>query len=309
MTPRWRREAACGGVWPGFSPITAGCGRRPGRRCPRGSRGDQVQVLGLARTSGGDAALLLAGTDLLAAWRDGTRWTVSAPVPAAGGIAASGFGPGGSVWVLLGGGRAEAVAGAGGSWRALPPVPRGNGDARARDRRRVRRAGGLRVGAHGVAAGRGGLGQGPGDQRADRVRFLRLADISAGTSRRRRNRGRVAGYARGSHYFDGLARVCYGTRTVQKTHVTQLKFPAPAAMETWVVGLPRRADPAGGRCQRGSGSPARRTQSSAGVAVHTWTRPLTCACPGSGPPSRQGTNAPAQVNADFHAAHPTLLGC
>ena len=32
---------------------------------------------------------------------------------------------------------------------------------------------------------------------------------------------------------------------MQKTHVTQLKFPAPAAMETWVVGLPRRADPAG----------------------------------------------------------------
>ena len=92
---------------------------------PAGLGGDQVQVLGLTRTSGGDAALLLAGTDLLAAWSDGTRWTVSAPVPAAGGIAASGFGPGGSVWVLLGGGRAVAVAGTGGSWRALPPVPAG----------------------------------------------------------------------------------------------------------------------------------------------------------------------------------------
>jgi len=79
----------------------------------------------LARTSGGNAALLLAGTDLLAAWRDGTRWTVSAPVPAAGRIAASGFGPGGSVWALFGGGRVEAVAGAGQPWRALPPVPGG----------------------------------------------------------------------------------------------------------------------------------------------------------------------------------------
>jgi hypothetical protein len=84
-----------------------------------------VQVLGLARTSGGDAALLLAGTDLLAAWRHGTRWTVSAPVPAAGRITASGFGPGGSVWVLLGGGRVETLTGVGGSWRELPPAPKG----------------------------------------------------------------------------------------------------------------------------------------------------------------------------------------
>ena len=96
-----------------------------GPTLPAGLGGDHVQVLGLARTSGGEAALLLAGTDLLAAWRDGTAWTVSAPVPVAGAIAASGFGPGGSVWVLLGGGRAETLAGAGESWRALPPVPGG----------------------------------------------------------------------------------------------------------------------------------------------------------------------------------------
>jgi hypothetical protein len=103
-----------GGVWQAAGPAL-----------PAGLGGDQAQVLGLARTSAGDAALLLAGTDLLAAWRDGTRWTVSAPVQAAGGIAASGFGPGGSVWVLLGGGRAETLAGAGAAWRALPPLPAG----------------------------------------------------------------------------------------------------------------------------------------------------------------------------------------
>ena len=40
-------------------------------------------------------------------------------------MSASGFGPGGSVWVLLGGGRAEAIGGPGGSWQALPPVPAG----------------------------------------------------------------------------------------------------------------------------------------------------------------------------------------
>ena len=37
-------------------------------------------------------------------------------------------------------------------------------------------------------------------------------------------------------YVDGHARACYGTRTVQKTHVARLKFPAPATMETWVTG-------------------------------------------------------------------------
>ncbi len=103
-----------GGTWQAAGPVL-----------PAGLGGDRVQVLGLTRTSGGDAALLLAGTDLLAAWSDGTRWTVSAPVPAAGGVVASGFGPGGGVWVLLSGGRAVAVAGTGGSWRALPPVPAG----------------------------------------------------------------------------------------------------------------------------------------------------------------------------------------
>ena len=37
-------------------------------------------------------------------------------------------------------------------------------------------------------------------------------------------------------YVDGHARVYHGTRTVQKTHVARLKFPAPATMETWVTG-------------------------------------------------------------------------
>jgi transposase-like protein len=37
-------------------------------------------------------------------------------------------------------------------------------------------------------------------------------------------------------HVDGHARVCHGTRTVQKTHVARLKFPAPATMETWVTG-------------------------------------------------------------------------
>ena len=119
-----------GGAWQAAGPVL-----------PAGFGGDQVQVLGLARTvlaRGGNAALLVAGTSLLAAWSDGGRWTVSAPVAAAGdepgneqGVSASGFGPGGSVWVLLGGGRAETIGGPGGSWRALPALPAGHRDAGA----------------------------------------------------------------------------------------------------------------------------------------------------------------------------------
>ena len=91
---------------------------------PAGFGADQVQVLGLASIPGGNAALLLAGHRLLAAWSDRTRWTVSAPV-AAGTVRAAGFGTAGSAWVLLGDGRAETIGGPGGSWQALPPVPPG----------------------------------------------------------------------------------------------------------------------------------------------------------------------------------------
>jgi hypothetical protein len=59
------------------------------------------------------------------AWRDGTHWTISAPVTADG-VQALGFGPRGSAWLLQPGGRAETIAGAAGStWRALPPGPAG----------------------------------------------------------------------------------------------------------------------------------------------------------------------------------------
>jgi hypothetical protein len=83
-----------------------------------------VQVLGLGGTTAGSTVLMAAGNSLLAAWPDGARWTVSDPV-AAGTVRASGFGTGGSAWLLLGGGRAETVAGPGHSWQALPAVPAG----------------------------------------------------------------------------------------------------------------------------------------------------------------------------------------
>ena len=80
-----------------------------------------VRVLGLA--AGGAVALLAAGNSVLAAWPDGARWTVSAPV-AAGGVRAIGFGGGGSAW-LLAGGVARTIGGAGQAWRVLPSVPAG----------------------------------------------------------------------------------------------------------------------------------------------------------------------------------------
>jgi hypothetical protein len=88
-----------------------------------------VQVLGLAATAGGNVALLATGDSLFAAWWNGARWAVSVPVTAvpvtSGTVRALGFGPGGGAWLLLTGGRAEAIAGPGASWRALPTAPTG----------------------------------------------------------------------------------------------------------------------------------------------------------------------------------------
>ena len=99
-----------------------GTWRPAGPALPAGSR---VRVLGLTAVAGGTMALLAAGTSLFAAWRAGTRWTVSGPVTADG-VRALGFGPGGSAWLLPDRGRPETVAGAADkTWRPLPPGPAG----------------------------------------------------------------------------------------------------------------------------------------------------------------------------------------
>jgi len=118
--------AAGGCVRPGVAGVFADAGgtwRPAGPVLPGWAGRSRVRVLGLAADAGGNVALLAAGGRVLAAWRAGTRWTVSAPV--AGSVRAFGFGGGGSAWLLLGGGRAESIGGAGRSWQALPSVPAG----------------------------------------------------------------------------------------------------------------------------------------------------------------------------------------
>jgi len=101
----------------------------PGKGLGKDPENGTVQVLGLGATADGNVALLTTGNSLLAAWWNGTRWTVSDPVAAspvsANTVRALGFGTDGSAWLLLGGGRVETIGGTGGSWQALPPVPPG----------------------------------------------------------------------------------------------------------------------------------------------------------------------------------------
>jgi transposase len=88
------------------------------------------------------------------------------------------------------------------------------------------------------------LGRVPGLDRAPEVKTIRrklgelasagkAADLIMALARRHAAaRPDTLGFL----YADGHARVYYGTRNVQKTHVARLKFPAPATMETWVTG-------------------------------------------------------------------------
>jgi hypothetical protein len=115
--------ARTGGTWQADGPAAPG--------------GGPVRVLRLAGTPTGDTALLASGTgnsaSLLAAWTsDGTHWTTSVPLSTplstrlstgTRQVVADGTGPGGSVWVLLAGGRAETIAGPGAAWQALPALP------------------------------------------------------------------------------------------------------------------------------------------------------------------------------------------
>jgi transposase-like protein len=89
----------------------------------------------------------------------------------------------------------------------------------------------------------GALGRVLGLDRAPEVKTIRrkLGELAAAGKAAElvmalaRRHAAARPHALGFLYVDGHARVHYGTRTVQKTHVARLKFPAPATMETWVT--------------------------------------------------------------------------
>lgn len=100
-----------------------------GPRLPASLAAGGVQVLRLTAAGGSDLALLAAGrppaVSLLAAWTTGGgRWTLSAPLRLPGSrVDSVALGPGGSVAVVLPGGRAAALSGIGAGWRQLPALP------------------------------------------------------------------------------------------------------------------------------------------------------------------------------------------
>jgi hypothetical protein len=104
-----------GGTWHAAAPVLPGTVAR-----------DRVQVLRLTATPPGNVALVLAGTDLFAAWTSngGTRWTVSPPLATgAAHLSSAAFGSGGAVGVLLSSGKTAAASGPGSPWQALPAAP------------------------------------------------------------------------------------------------------------------------------------------------------------------------------------------
>jgi hypothetical protein len=86
-----------------------------------------IEVLRLASAGTGLVALLQAGrgpnASTIAAWYDGSRWTLSAPLRT-GIVRSTAIGPGGSVGIILNAAHAATLAGPGASWRALPALPR-----------------------------------------------------------------------------------------------------------------------------------------------------------------------------------------
>jgi hypothetical protein len=117
---------------PGTAGIFAehdGTWRLAGPALPASLAAQDISVLRLGTTGGQTIALLQAGSGrtgrLVAAWSSGTgSWTVSAPFSLGGaGLASASFGPAGEVAVLTTEDAADAINGAGASWRALPAVP------------------------------------------------------------------------------------------------------------------------------------------------------------------------------------------
>ncbi len=87
-----------------------------------------VTVLRLTQTATGIAALLQAGSHLIAAWStdNGSHWTLSPPLQMgdAGTASSASFGPDGTAAIVLTGSRGHTIT-PGGQWHQLPPLPAG----------------------------------------------------------------------------------------------------------------------------------------------------------------------------------------
>jgi hypothetical protein len=116
----------------GIFTYTGGAWQATGPALPASLAGQPVTVLRLSTAAGRETALLAAGSGakatVLAAWAGSGagRWVLSPVLRAHGGhVVSASLGPGGSVALVLPGGRGETLSGPGGSWRKLPALPAG----------------------------------------------------------------------------------------------------------------------------------------------------------------------------------------
>ena len=119
--------AGCGR--PGVAGIFArsdGTWREAGPAVPAALAREDIEVLRLATVGTSLVALLRAGSgpdaSTVAAWYDGSRWTLSAPLRT-GPVRSTAIGPGACVAVILNTTHAATLAGPGASWHALPALP------------------------------------------------------------------------------------------------------------------------------------------------------------------------------------------
>jgi hypothetical protein len=111
---------------PGVAGIFAdrgGSWHAAGPAVPASLARQDIDVLRLTAAGPGLVALLRAGARIAAAWYDGSRWTVSASLPATT-LTSTAIGPGGSIGVILNGSHGATLAGPGAAWHALPALPK-----------------------------------------------------------------------------------------------------------------------------------------------------------------------------------------
>jgi hypothetical protein len=113
----------------GIFRLAGGRWSRTGPALPAALARQEVEVLQMASTGHGVAALLVAGRGtaarLLGAWsnQDATSWTLSQPYQLGSARPLSAASGHGALGVVLSGGRAVSVSGPGAAWRSLPALP------------------------------------------------------------------------------------------------------------------------------------------------------------------------------------------